>query len=135
MQDRARRNLPGSLCFVHQETQARDLPDQMGTRENQRCGRFAASALSSSERFLLLNKKENQMRELMQRAAFEIRDLRRRNEFLEAQMLVVDVFAAALGLKRRDSSSMTIDIVWEIERELEKEPQRAHEGDLNRGDD
>jgi AmiR/NasT family two-component response regulator len=60
------------------------------------------------------------MRELAKQACFEIRELRRRNELLEAQMGVVEIFAAALGLKK-GAQTMSPDIVWALERELEKE--------------
>jgi len=60
------------------------------------------------------------MNELAKQACFEIRDLRRRNELLEAQMGIVEVFAAALGMKK-GGQTMAPDVVWMIERELEKE--------------
>lgn len=56
---------------------------------------------------------------LLQRAAHEIRDLRRRNEILSAQMLVVEAFHAALIDPPRNVS-MTEDIAWAIDRHLEE---------------
>ena len=61
------------------------------------------------------------MKHLLQSAVSEIRDLRRRNEVLEAQVGIVEVFAAALGLKR-DRGGMTPDVVRQLDnaiRELE----------------
>jgi hypothetical protein len=58
------------------------------------------------------------MKELLLKAKFEIIQLRKSNELMSAQLAIVDVFAAALGLKPEQRGE-TIDIVWEIERELE----------------
>lgn len=59
------------------------------------------------------------MIELLNKARHEILQLRRRNEVLNAQMAVVDIFAAALGL-RPHSQGMEIDVAWEIERKIEE---------------
>jgi hypothetical protein len=48
------------------------------------------------------------------KAKHEIVQLRKRNEILEAQMMVVDIFAAALGFKREQRGA-EIDVVWELE--------------------
>lgn len=55
---------------------------------------------------------------LLQSAAHEITQLRRRNEILSAQMSVIEVFAAALGLRRSEGAS--VDIVWEIQHHLDR---------------
>lgn len=47
----------------------------------------------------------------------EIVGLRRRNEVLEARVEVVEVFAAALGLKR-GACGMAPDVVWELDKEI-----------------
>jgi hypothetical protein len=65
------------------------------------------------------------MKDLLKRASAEIRSLRRQNEILEAQMGVVEVFAAALGLKR-ENRGMGIDVAWELEREADKLPPEIH---------
>jgi len=57
------------------------------------------------------------MKELLQKARHEIIQLRRRNEVLTAQMDVVEIFAAALGLKR-NQGGMEIDVAWELEQKL-----------------
>lgn len=46
-------------------------------------------------------------------ARSEILELRRRNELLSAQMAVVEVFAAALGMKRNEGG-MAPDIAYEL---------------------
>jgi hypothetical protein len=56
-------------------------------------------------------------KELLERAGIEIESLRRRVELLDAQMGVVQVFAAALGL-RQSGGAMSPDIVWEIQQKL-----------------
>lgn len=58
------------------------------------------------------------MKHILMQAKQEIVDLRRRNEILSAQMAIVDVFAAALGL-RRESGAMGIDVAWELQREID----------------
>jgi hypothetical protein len=49
----------------------------------------------------------------------EIIQLRRANEILQAQMAVVDVFAAALGLEK-GQMGMSPDVAWELQREIER---------------
>jgi len=56
---------------------------------------------------------------LLRQAMNEIRELRRRNNILSAQMFVVEAFhAALLGPPRGEGISP--DLAWEIERHLEK---------------
>lgn len=59
------------------------------------------------------------MKNLLTQAKNEIQGLRRNNEILSAQMGVVDVFAAALGLKR-DSGGMCPDVAWELQRKIDE---------------
>ena len=59
------------------------------------------------------------MKELLRHARHEILDLRRRNELLSAQMAVVDVFAAACGL-RREGGLMHPDIAYDLEKAIER---------------
>ena len=58
-------------------------------------------------------------KELLRYAANEIRSLRKTVEIQSAKLEIVDVFAAALGLKR-NSGAATVDIVWEIEQRIEQ---------------
>ena len=61
----------------------------------------------------------SEIKHLMRRAQQTIRDLRERNRVLSAQVFVVEAFhAALLGPPRGEG--MSPDIVWEIERELER---------------
>jgi len=62
---------------------------------------------------------ETREQQLLRAAKHEITALRRRNEVLNAQVGVVEVFAAALGLRKNESGA-TVDIVWEIERALDR---------------
>lgn len=59
------------------------------------------------------------MKDLLNRAKHEIWQLRRANEILQAQIAVVDVFAAALGLEK-GQVGMTIDVAWELQQEIDK---------------
>jgi len=52
-------------------------------------------------------------------AKTEIEQLRKQREIQSAQLAIIDVFAAALGL-RRNEACMTVDIVWEIERKIKE---------------
>lgn len=61
------------------------------------------------------------MKELLIEARQEILDLRRRNEILTAQMGVVEVFAAALGLKRNEGG-MAPDVAWELQKQIDELP-------------
>jgi hypothetical protein len=58
------------------------------------------------------------VKHILMNAKQEIIDLRRRNEILSAQMAIVDVFAAALGL-HRDSGAMGPDVAWELQQEID----------------
>jgi hypothetical protein len=57
------------------------------------------------------------MKQLLIDARHEILDLRRRNELLSAQMAVVEIFAAALGLKRNEGG-MSPDVAWSLEKKI-----------------
>jgi len=59
------------------------------------------------------------MKQLLQDAIHEITTLRRQNEILTAQMAIVDVFAAALGLKR-GYQAMTPDVVYQLQKKLDE---------------
>lgn len=59
------------------------------------------------------------MKELLNSARHEIIELRRRNEVLAAQMAVVEIFAAALGLKHEQGGA-SIDVAWKLQREIDK---------------
>lgn len=59
------------------------------------------------------------MKELLKDALHEIRSLRRSNEILEAQMGVVHVFAAALGLKRGEQGAAP-DVAWALQRKIDE---------------
>jgi hypothetical protein len=66
------------------------------------------------------------MKHILMQAKQEIVDLRRRNEILSAQMAIVDVFAAALGL-HREGGVMHPDVAWELQNEIEKlDSQEKH---------
>jgi uncharacterized protein YunC (DUF1805 family) len=56
---------------------------------------------------------------LLLNAIHEIKALRQTNEILMAQMAIVEVFAAALGLKK-GSRGETIDIVYELQQKINK---------------
>lgn len=57
------------------------------------------------------------MKDLLNSARHEILDLRRRNEMLSAQMAVVEVFAAALGLKRNEMGA-SVDVAWQLDKAI-----------------
>lgn len=57
------------------------------------------------------------MKEVLVAAKREIIELRRRNELLMAQMAVVEIFAAALGLKRGERA-MVPDIAVALENKI-----------------
>ena len=59
------------------------------------------------------------MEHLLIDAKQEIVALRRRNEILEAQLGVVEVFAAALGLKRNEQG-MGEDVAWKLQRKIDE---------------
>ena len=63
----------------------------------------------------------NDLEHMLRQAVHEIRNLRRANEVLSAQVAVVETFRAAiLGAPR--GGGMSPDIAWEIERYLERHP-------------
>lgn len=58
-------------------------------------------------------------RELLVRAAAEIRELRRRNEILSAKVEMIDLFACVLHTQpARQSVGMAEDVAWAIDREV-----------------
>ncbi len=59
------------------------------------------------------------MKELLMQAREEIVTLRRRNEILEAQVGVVEIFAAALGFKRNERGK-AVDIAWLLQRRIDE---------------
>ena len=59
------------------------------------------------------------MKRLLIDAKEEILSLRRRNEILEAQVGVVVVFAAALGLKRNEQG-MGEDVAWKLQQKIDE---------------
>jgi hypothetical protein len=65
------------------------------------------------------------MKQLLIDARNEIVTLRRRNELLTAQMQVVEIFAAALGLKP-NYGVMTPDVAYSLERKIDElnEPEK-----------
>ena len=69
------------------------------------------------------------MENLLNHAKHEIISLRRQNEILAAQMGVVEVFAAALGLKR-ERGGEAIDVVWELQKKIDEltQPKGREEG-------
>jgi hypothetical protein len=56
---------------------------------------------------------------ILSNAKIEIEQLRKQREIQSAQLAIIDVFAAALGL-RRNEGSMGIDVVWDIERKIKE---------------
>ena len=69
------------------------------------------------------------MENLLNHAKHEIISLRRQNEILAAQMGVVEVFAAALGLKR-ERGVEAIDVVCELQKKIDEltQPTDREEG-------
>ena len=59
------------------------------------------------------------MKELLQSARLEILELRRRNEILTAQMSVVEIFAAVVGLRPQERG-MTEDVAWRLQQEIDR---------------
>jgi hypothetical protein len=64
------------------------------------------------------------MKELLRAASHEIQSLRRRNELLEAQMGVVEIFRTAL-LGPATQRGMAPDVVWALEKEIKKLDEAA----------
>ena len=56
---------------------------------------------------------------LLNEAKEEIVRLRRRNEILEAEISIVEIFAAALGLKRGERG-MGLDVVYSLEEKIKE---------------
>jgi hypothetical protein len=66
------------------------------------------------------------MRDLLAHAMQEITFLRRQNELLMAQTGVIEVFAAALGL-RKSHGGAEIDVVWDLKQKIaELEAQKTN---------
>jgi hypothetical protein len=63
------------------------------------------------------NYKYDPMKDLLTRAKHEIVGLRRSNEVLSAQIDVVNIFAAALGMKRNVCGACE-DVAWLLERKI-----------------
>ena len=59
------------------------------------------------------------MKELLNEARLEIVNLRRSNEILLAQVGIVEVFAAALGL-RKENQAMSPDVAWALQKEIDR---------------
>ena len=59
------------------------------------------------------------MKHLLQDAATEIESLRRRNELLEAQVSVVEVFRVALMGPFRPMGA-SVDVVWQLRKKIEE---------------
>lgn len=59
------------------------------------------------------------MKNLLLSAMHEIQDLRRRNEVLEAKAEALDIFAAALGMKR-NVGGMAPDVAWELQQKIDE---------------
>jgi hypothetical protein len=57
------------------------------------------------------------VKQLLNEARSEIISLRRRNEILEAQVGVIEVFAAALGL-RANHSGTSPDVAWALQKAI-----------------
>jgi hypothetical protein len=75
--------------------------------------------MAENNRYLLLSAKQ------------EIVSLRQRNEILDAQVGVMQVFAAALGLKRNEGG-MAPDVAWELQKaidEIDRDTLRAEKPD------
>mgnify|MGYP003395819764 CR=1 FL=1 len=59
------------------------------------------------------------MKNLLNEARHEILNLRRRNEILEAQMGVVEVFAAALGFECQERGAAP-DVAWALQKKIDE---------------
>ena len=57
------------------------------------------------------------MRELLIEAKEEILRLRRRNDVLEAQVGVLEVFAVALGMRRGERGD-EVDVAWRLQQKI-----------------
>ena len=67
------------------------------------------------------------MKQLLNSARCEILELRRTNEVLAAQMAVVEIFAAALGLKH-NPGCMSPDIAWELQKKIDELDGQPNQG-------
>ncbi len=57
------------------------------------------------------------MKNLLKEAAYEIRDLRRRNEILSAKVEVMDLFAMVLNTEpARRGQGMSSDVAWQLDK-------------------
>jgi hypothetical protein len=65
------------------------------------------------------------VKELLAQAKWEIVDLRRRNEILSAQIAIVEVFAAALGLKRNEGA-MAPDVAYALQMKIDELNDSGH---------
>lgn len=65
--------------------------------------------------------KERQMKELLTDARQEILDLRRSNEVFRAQVGVMEIFAAALGLKHVERGAAP-DVAWALQQKINELP-------------
>jgi len=61
---------------------------------------------------------------LLRHTKDQVEQLRRRNEVLSAQVAIVEVFAAALGL-RQPNQGVEVDIAWELQRRIDYLKMRA----------
>jgi hypothetical protein len=59
------------------------------------------------------------MKELLMEAKQEIAELRRENEVLVAQVNVVHIFAAALGLKK-GPFPQKVDVAWQLQNAIDR---------------
>ena len=59
------------------------------------------------------------MKELLSETVQEIEELRRHNQLMQAQLAIVDVFAAALGLKP-SNPPMKPDVVYRLRQQIER---------------
>ncbi len=61
------------------------------------------------------------LEEILSSAAFEIRDLRRRNELLQAKVEMIDLFACILFTKpAQNSQGASPDVAWAIDKKLDE---------------
>lgn len=65
------------------------------------------------------------MRDVLNDALHEIESLRRNNQILIAQVGVVEVFAAALGMKRIEGGMASPDIVWTLRHKIDELDRQA----------
>lgn len=68
----------------------------------------------------------------MREAAHEIRRLRRTNEILSAQVAIVEVFAAATGLRKDHGGAMCQDVAHMLDKLADEEQRKEAEAQLSR---